>query len=160
MNKAVLLDRDGVINRERGEYTYRISDLEINPGVVEALRIFQDKGYKLIVITNQGGIAKGLYSKEEMEMLNRYLTHTLAKEGIELLDIFYCPHHPSYGNCICRKPDSQLLEKAIARYGLDAGRSYFIGDTERDIQAGAKAGVRTIRTESNSNLLTIVNLVK
>lgn len=160
MNKAVLLDRDGVINRERGDYTYRIEDLEVNPGVVEALRIFRDKGYKLIVITNQGGIAKGLYSREEMEALNKYLTDIMEQQGIELLDIYYCPHHPSHGNCICRKPDSLLLEKAIARYGLDASSSYFIGDTERDITAGTKAGVMTIRTEPNSNLLTIVNLVK
>jgi D-glycero-D-manno-heptose 1,7-bisphosphate phosphatase len=159
MNKAVFLDRDGVLNRERGEYTYLEKDFELNEGVIEALRIFRDKGYLLVVITNQSGIAKGVYSLDQLEKINHLLTELLGNEGISLTEIYYCPHHPDKSRCLCRKPGSLLLEKALARFSIDPDRSYFIGDAERDIVAGSAAGVKTIRIEPNSNLLNIAQQI-
>lgn len=152
MNKAILLDRDGVINRERDDYTYRMEDFEILPGVTDALSLLQKKGYLLIIISNQSGIAKGIYSIDDVEKLHEYLKKQLQKQGIKIEEIYYCPHHPEYGSCICRKPDSLLVEKALARFNVDPEKSYFIGDKERDVFAGKKAGVKGILIASNSFL--------
>ncbi len=158
-NKAVFLDRDGVINAERGDYTWLLEDFKLNEGLIEALKVFQQKKYLLIVISNQSGIAKGIYTKEEVEYLHLHLVRALKNQGIELAEIYYCPHHPDVSKCICRKPDSLLLEKAIARFQVDAVKSYFIGDAERDIQAGEKAGVKAIKIQPNSSLMNVIHLV-
>jgi D-glycero-D-manno-heptose 1,7-bisphosphate phosphatase len=123
------------------------------------LKAFIDKGYLLIVITNQGGIAKGLYTHQDVETVHNYLMETLAKEGIHITDIYYCPHHPDQGKCLCRKPGSLMLEKAIARYNIDAGKSYFIGDNDRDITAGNAVGVNTILIPPNTPLTTLIDKV-
>ncbi len=159
MNKAIFLDRDGVINVERGDYTWLLEDFKLNDGLIEALKIFLERNYHLIVITNQGGIAKGLYKKEEVEYLHLHLARVLRNHGIELTEIYFCPHHPDTGNCICRKPGSQLLEKAIARFNVDASSSYFIGDADRDVEAGKKTGVKTIKIDPNSSLMSVIHLV-
>jgi len=153
--KAIFLDRDGVLIQERGEYTWLLEDLKINPGVTEALLDFSKKGYLLIVISNQAGIGKGLYTKQEADYLHLHISRNLSLNGITIAEYYYCPHHPTTGKCICRKPDSLLLEKAIARFNIDASRSFFIGDAERDIEAGHKAGVNAIKIEPNGDLRSI-----
>jgi D-glycero-D-manno-heptose 1,7-bisphosphate phosphatase len=157
--KAIFLDRDGVINAERGEYTWLLEDFKLNDGLTEALKAFQEKNYLLIVISNQSGIAKGIYKKENTDYLHLHLTRVLKNKGIELAEIYYCPHHPETGKCICRKPDSLLLEKALARFDLNASASYFIGDADRDVEAGHKAGVKTIKIPRNSSLIHVIELV-
>lgn len=156
MKKAVFLDRDGVINRERGDYTWRWEDFEILPGLIEGLKFLQDKDYLLIVITNQAGIAKGLYTKDDVELLHKRLKQQLNGGGIELTEIYYCPHHNEFGKCLCRKPNSLLLEKAIARFDIDTKNSVFIGDKPRDIKAGESAGVKGILVKANSNFQEIL----
>lgn len=158
-NKAVFLDRDGVLNRERDAYTWEIKDFEILPDVVPALQRLQKKGYKLVVITNQGGIGKGLFTFEDVENVHQYLRDYLGKEGITLDEIYYCFHHPLTGSCICRKPDSLLVEKAISRFNIDPAASYFIGDKERDIMAGEKMGVTGILIEQNTSLLEAIKQI-
>lgn len=158
-HKAVFLDRDGVINEERGQYTWRIEDFRINEGVVEALDRLQADGFLLIIISNQGGIAKGLYGKEDVERLHASLTTRFAEAGIRLAEVYYCPHHPDFGKCICRKPESILLEKACARFGIDPSRSWFIGDADRDVAAGKSAGVQTVLVRSNEDLRPIVDKI-
>jgi D-glycero-D-manno-heptose 1,7-bisphosphate phosphatase len=157
-NKAVFLDRDGVINRERGDYTYLLEDFVLND-ITDALTELQRRGYLLIVISNQSGIAKGIYTHEQVNYLNLHLERVLKNKGVMLTDFYYCPHHPDYSRCLCRKPDSLLLEKAIARYAIDVARSYFIGDARRDEDAGKKAGVKTIRIEPNSPLSQVLPLI-
>lgn len=157
MNKALFLDRDGVINKETGVHTYELDKFIINDNVPEALKIAAGKGYLLIVITNQSGIAKGMYGHEQVESLHAYLKAELKKGGVELAEIYYCPHHPDVTKCLCRKPDSLLLEKALARFQIDAGRSFFIGDKERDKVAGDKVGVNTILIKENSSLVPYCN---
>ena len=143
MNKAVFLDRDGVINFERG-YTHTLEDFVILPDLIEVLQILKQKGYLLIVISNQSGIAKGLYLQSETEILHTYLKDELRKNNVALDEIYYCAHHPDVGRCICRKPESLFVEKALARFNIDASKSYFIGDKERDTEAGEKVGVKGI----------------
>ena len=158
-NKAIFLDRDGVINAERGEYTWQLEDFKFNDGLIESLKIFQQKNYLLVVISNQSGIAKGIYKKEDTDYLHLHLTRFLKSHDIELTEIYYCPHHPDFSNCLCRKPGSLLLEKAIARFNIDAAKSYFIGDAARDVEAGEKAGVKTILIPPNSSLMNVIHLV-
>src|SRR5437763_380941 len=134
-HKAIFLDRDGVINEERGDWTYLLENFRINAGVVEALKIFQQKNYLLIVISNQSGIAKGIYTKEQADYLHLHLERVLKNHGIILTEVYYCPHHPEVSKCLCRKPDSLMLEKAIARFNVSASESFFIGDADRDIEA-------------------------
>lgn len=153
---ALFLDRDGVINRERGEHTWRMEDFEVLPDVPEALALAQGAGYVLVVITNQSGIGLGLYDHADVERAHRYLHDMLASRGVQLSEILYCPHHPSGGKCLCRKPGSLLLERAIARNGIEPAHSLFIGDRDRDIDAARAAGVRGILVEANAPLLPLV----
>ncbi len=158
MNKAIFLDRDGVINQERG-YTHKLEDFVILPDLLEVLQLFQRKGYLLIVVSNQSGIAKGLYKQFEVETLHTYLVDELSKNNITLSEIYYCVHHPDISRCICRKPDSLFVEKALARFNIDPQKSYFIGDKERDTEAAEKAGVKGILIEANISLKTILNQI-
>ena len=143
MNKCIFLDRDGVLNEDRTDYVYRVEDFIIPDGVPEALRLFKEAGYLLIVITNQAGIAKGLYTRDDVMACYNYLQEQCG----QLIDaIYYCPHHPKYDTeSLTRKPGSLLLEKAIAKYDIEPDESWMIGDALRDMQAGRRVGVRTVR---------------
>ena len=154
--KAIFLDRDGVLIQERGEYTWLLEDLKINDGVKEALQSFSKQGYLLIVISNQAGIAKELYTTAEADYLHLHISRSLGMSGIKIMEYYYCPHHPTKSKCICRKPDSQLLEKAIARFNIDPKQSFFIGDADRDIEAGNKVGVTSIKIQPNSDLRNVI----
>lgn len=160
MKKAVFLDRDGVLcDNSSHYYITREEELTLNPGVIEALTFFRDRGYMLIVITNQGGISTGHNTVESVERIHRYMKELLEKEGITLDEIYYCPHHPDNGNCLCRKPLPLMLEKALARFGIDPEASYFIGDSERDVEAGEAAGIPSIRVPSNGNLAEVTEQI-
>ncbi len=152
MNKAVFLDRDGVVNIERGEYTWHKDDFQFTVGLFDFLKDIQNKGYLVIVISNQGGVGKGLFTRLEVDDLHKDFINRLAKENIIITDLYYCPHHPSSGRCLCRKPESILLEKSIARYHIDVTKSYFIGDRQRDVDAGKKVKLNTILIKSNEDL--------
>ena len=142
MNKAVFIDRDGVINKERGTYTYKIDDFIINDGIIESLQQLLKAGFKIIVITNQGGIAKGIYKKQDVEILHKHMISEFIKNDIIITDILYCTHHNEIENCLCRKPESLLFEKAIAKYNIDATKSFMIGDNDRDIIPAEKLGIK------------------
>jgi D-glycero-D-manno-heptose 1,7-bisphosphate phosphatase len=130
-NKAVFLDRDGGLNKELGDYVCRVADFEVLDNFA-ALKTLQDKGYLLIVATNQGGLAKGWYTEAELAKMHQKLKDAYLTHGVTFTDIFYCPHHPDFnGDCDCRKPKPGLLLQGIAKYNIDPARSYFIGDRER-----------------------------
>ena len=149
MNKAIFLDRDGVINKEIG-YVFRTEDFVLTDDIIPSLKKFRDAGFLFIVITNQSGIAKELYTYEDVSKVHAHMLGLLNEHGISIAEIYYCPHHPDVESCICRKPDSGMIEKAIARFNIDASKSYFIGDKERDIQAAEKAGLKAFLIESDS----------
>ena len=155
MKRAVFLDRDGTLNREV-DFVENPDRLELLPGARDAVRRLRDAGFVIVVITNQSGIGLGLYGHAEVEEVHGYLRRALAEHGVRLMDVFYCPHHPSKGKCLCRKPGSLLLERAMAMHGIDPTRSVMIGDRERDVDAATACGVRAIRVESNEALLPVV----
>jgi D-glycero-D-manno-heptose 1,7-bisphosphate phosphatase len=160
MNKAIFLDRDGVINKDNADYTFRVEDFQFNQGVFEALKTLQEKNYLLIVISNQAGIARNIYTHDDVQDVHQYMTGQLNAKGINLAEIYYCPHYTRTGKCICRKPDSLLLEKAVARFDIDPLQSYFIGDRDRDIEAGEKVNVKGIKIETDTDLRTILYLIQ
>lgn len=160
MNRAVFLDRDGVINHpKKNYYVFHPDDFHINKGVVEALLQLQERGFLLFVITNQGGISKGKYSRADVEKLHDHMEAEFGRHGIHFSGIYYCPHHPKHENCLCRKPEPLMLQKAMARFGVDPAGSWFIGDRKSDVQAGQRAGVQTIRIFPNRDLRKIIKKI-
>ncbi len=143
---AAFIDRDGVINEDRG-HVHRIEDFFFLPGAISGMQLLQEMGYKLVIITNQAGIAKGMYSEQDFELLNNAMIKTLSKNGIEISGTYYCPHHPSgiidrlTIRCNCRKPNPGMIIKATKELNLRLENSILIGDNCSDINAGIKAGV-------------------
>jgi len=160
MNKAIFLDRDGVINNVKGKYyIYQPEDLEINEGIAESLKKFADNGFLLIVISNQSGIAKDVYTHAEAEAIHNLLKKKKKKQGVELTEIYYCPHHSDIENCLCRKPKSLMVEKALARFQIDPAKSWFIGDSQRDVDSGKKVGIKGIKIDPNENISWYCNFI-
>jgi len=159
-NKAVFFDRDGVINDDTGHYyVHRTEDLRINPGVVECMQALQKMGYMLIIITNQGGIARKKYSFADTDAFHKELLGRLEDKGVSISDIYYCPHHHTIEKCLCRKPEPLMLEKAMARYDINPSSSYFIGDKESDMEAGRRAGVHGILIAANSDVRAVLKQI-
>ncbi len=144
--KAAFIDRDGVLNEERA-FVHRTEDFVLLPGAVEALRLLQGAGYLLVVITNQSGIARGLYSEADYLALTEHMRARLQAEGISLDAIEYCPHLPDAPveryrrDCDCRKPKPGMIERAMERLDIDPAASFLVGDRLSDVQAGRAAGV-------------------
>lgn len=157
MKKVIFLDRDGVINKERGDYTYKVENFIINDGVVEFMQFAQNKGFEFIVITNQGGISKKIYNHKDTNLVHEFMVTKLKQVGINILSIYYCPHHSEIEKCICRKPNSLLIEKALARFNINKSKSFFIGDSDRDVEAAKNIDVRGIKIEPNSSLMQLKN---
>ena len=153
MNKAIFLDRDGVINFDTG-YTHKIEDLKFISNSIEGLRLMQDKGYQLIIVTNQAGIAKGIYSEKEYVAFRNEMHNQLREYGIIIDKEYFCPHHKEgiiekYKiDCNCRKPKTGMLEQAAKDFNLDLKKCWMIGDTPSDVQAGKNAGCRAIQVMS------------
>jgi D-glycero-D-manno-heptose 1,7-bisphosphate phosphatase len=142
MQKAIFLDRDGVLNHDKVDYVYTIEEFKIFDGVAEALRLLKEAGYKLIVITNQSGIAKGIYTTKAVYDCFDYLQ---TETGNHIDDMLFCPHHPKFDIvCDCRKPGHKMILDAAQKHNIDLSKSYMIGDAQRDITAGNNAGVTTI----------------
>lgn len=138
-NKAIFLDRDGTINVEKN-YLYKIEEFEFEKGVIEGLKILQNLGFKLIVISNQSGIARGYYTKEQADKLFEYMVEKLEEEGIIISKVYYCPHYEE--DCNCRKPKLGLFYKAKDELDIDFSKSYAIGDKMRDVAICEKEPVK------------------
>jgi D-glycero-D-manno-heptose 1,7-bisphosphate phosphatase len=141
MPKAIFLDRDGVLNKERGEYSFLPEHILVPDDVPRGLRRLKEAGFKLIVITNQGGIAKGQYTREDVLNCHEYIQ---SKVGGLLDDLFYSPYHEMATLSLGRKPGSLLFERAIALHHIDPQQSWMIGDSKRDMEAAEKVGVEEI----------------
>ena len=158
--KAIFFDRDGVINdNSQHYYTHKIEQWTFNPGIIELMSDLIKKGYKLFIVTNQGGVARGICSKSDVIQLHSQICSTLKEKGIIITDVAVCPHHPLIENCLCRKPQPLLLEKLIARYNIDKSQSFMIGDSKSDGAAAAKAGIEAIIVPKNSNIRQQINRI-
>jgi D,D-heptose 1,7-bisphosphate phosphatase len=146
---AVFLDRDGTINEEIG-YMDRLEKLRLIPGAAEAIRLINESGLKTVVVTNQSGVARGMFDEGLVHQVNARLREMLRAEGAAIDGIYFCPHHPTAGRedylraCDCRKPAPGLLLRAAEDLQIDLARSYMVGDTIKDIEAGTRAGAKGI----------------
>ncbi|WP_316811917.1 HAD family hydrolase [Pedobacter heparinus] len=145
MNKAIFLDRDGVLNHEIYDYITRLEDFKILEYQIAPLKKLHDEGYLLIIITNQGGIAQQRYTEEVLDEMHRDLNAKFEEQGALITHAYHCPHHPTVSEaCNCRKPQSGMLLEAIATYNIDPALSVMIGDKPRDVEAANGAGVKGI----------------
>jgi len=140
--KAAFLDRDGVINIDYG-YVSDIENFEFKDGIFELLNLLQKQGYKIFIVTNQSGIARGYYSEDDFHLLMDYMINELKKKDIEIMDYTHCPHHPDItGECECRKPNPGMIFDLAKEYNINLENSIMIGDKQSDIKAGENAGIK------------------
>ena len=159
--KAVFLDRDGVINDDTGHYyIYKPEDFRLNDGVIEGLKLLTNAGYKLIIVSNQGGVAKGIYTENDIRKVHEKLRDELIKHSLKLEAIYYCPHHESVSECDCRKPKPGMILNAIKEFNINPQESYLIGDSGRDITAGKNAGLKKCYLiEKNSSIIPVCKTI-
>ena len=151
MSRAVFLDRDGVINKERKDYVKNIEEFEIFNGVSKAIKILKEKNFLVIIITNQSAINRNLLTKDKLDEIHNHLQEILKNDNTSFDAIYYCPHKPEE-NCDCRKPKPGLLLRAAKDHKIDLKNSFFIGDSITDIEAANAAGCNGILLENNSLL--------
>lgn len=157
--KTVFLDRDGTINVEKN-YLYRPEEFKFIPKAPDAIKMLNQAGYQVIVVSNQAGVARGYYTEEDVGKLHHYVNELLKNYNAHIDAFYYCPHHPEAGvgkykvKCHCRKPETGLFEKACADFPVDIENSWMIGDNVGDIEAGNRFNLRTIlvRTGYGSKL--------
>ncbi|MBS3909156.1 MAG: D-glycero-beta-D-manno-heptose 1,7-bisphosphate 7-phosphatase [Actinobacteria bacterium] len=148
-SKAVFIDRDGTINEEVG-HLREVSRFEFYPDSARAIRILNKAAYKVVVVTNQAGVARGYFNEERVEEIHSHMRFELAKEEAWIDAIYYCVHHPEFGDenygraCSCRKPEPGMIFQAASDLDIDLSYSYMIGDTVKDMIAGKRAGCKTI----------------
>ena len=142
-NKAIFLDRDGVINKKRDDYVKTIDELEIIPNINSFIKKMHDNGFLIIVISNQSAINRGLTTHEVVNEIHSKIQSFLIQNGTRIDQFYYCPNTP-FENCDCRKPKTGLLKKAIDDFLIDASSSWMIGDSDSDIIAGRSVGCKTI----------------
>lgn len=160
LSKAVFFDRDGTINSDEGHYyIYKAEDFVFNPGVIDGMKRLQNAGYLLFVITNQGGIAKGIYTDEDVEKVHIYMCRELEKHGIKITQIYYCPHHESIKTCQCRKPSPYMVNRAIEEYNIDRSSSWFIGDSGKDVECAEAAGIKPIHIQKNQDITSAIDKI-
>ena len=149
LGPGVFVDRDGTINEERG-YIARVEDLSLLPHSAEGIRLLNRLGLKVVVVTNQSGVARGYLTEERLREINAYMERLLEEEGAKLDGVYYCPHHPFYGdvnyrqNCPCRKPEPGMVIRASAYYLIKPNLSYTVGDKKEDIELATRIGAKSI----------------
>jgi len=165
MQKALFLDRDGVVNFDK-HYVGRIADFEFIPGVFDTLRLAIEQGYLLLIVTNQAGIARGYYTQDDYKELTTWMVDEFKKEDITITQVYHCPFHvdgvvPEFtGESSMRKPNPGMLLLAQKEHGLNLPESIMIGDKESDIEAGERAGVgQTVRVTQEDDVDTKADFI-
>ena len=152
MNKAVFLDRDGVINKERRDYVKKLNEFEINENIFEVIREIKKRGFLIIIITNQSAVNRKLMKEEELLKIHNFFIQEVKKNGGMIDAIYYCPHRPDE-NCMCRKPKPGLILQAVRDFDIDLGQSLMIGDSKKDIQAAKIVNCKGILLGKDESLL-------
>ena len=159
MNKVLFLDRDGTINVDK-HYVYKKDDFILIEGICDAIKRYIQKEFIVIVVTNQSGVARGLFTEQDVMKLHEYAEQLLLANGVKINKWYYCPHHPVFGmgnykiNCNCRKPKTGMIEQAIKDFDIDLKQSLLVGDKVEDIECGEKMGIKSIYVDEflNSNV--------
>jgi histidinol-phosphate phosphatase family protein len=147
-NRAVFLDRDDTMARDV-PYCSRPEDFELFPNTAKAIKLLNEHGYSVIVVTNQSGVARGYFTEDVLDQIHRKMLRQLAEEGARIDGIYYCPHHPDE-NCECRKPKPQMVLQAVNEHDIDLKRSFMVGDKPMDIRLGQNVGCRTVLIPSDA----------
>lgn len=142
MNRAVFLDRDGVL-MEDANYVGHVERVVLIDSAAQALQRLREAGYRLLVVTNQSGVGRGYFTREAVEQIHAHLNEHFARAGVQIDRYYVCPHHPE-DNCACRKPKTQFFREAAREFALDLARCYMVGDRTSDLQAGINAGTRPV----------------
>ena len=164
-NKAFFFDRDGVLNHDKG-YVYQIKSFKWTSGAKAAISFLKRLNFKVIVVTNQSGIGRGLYKIKDMKLLHQYMQKELKKLNANIDEFYFCPHHPKYGKgkflkkCRCRKPNNELFLKAIKKYNIDVKQSFMIGDQITDKNAASKSKIKFFYKKKNSLLKQIKEIIR
>jgi len=160
MNKALFLDRDGVINVDYG-YVYQIEKFDFVAGIFDFIKFFQDRNYLIFIITNQSGIARGYYTENDFQIISQYLINKFSEQNITINKIYHCPCHPDFSNeCLCRKPFPKMILDAQKEFNVDLEKSLLVGDKISDIQAGQNAGIlNNFLLSDEVNFQTIINKI-
>lgn len=151
--KLVVLDRDGVINEDRADYVKSIEEWVTVPGSAEAIAKLNREGWKVVVMTNQSGIGKGIYTHQTLKNIHDHMESLLASYDAHIEKIYYCPHHPDEG-CLCRKPLPGMLHQIAADFSINEKETYVVGDAIRDIEAALSAGFKAILVETGKGKQT------
>ncbi len=159
LQKVIFIDRDGVINVDPiGDYIKRWEDFRFEEGALQALKTFSDRGYEIIVISNQAGIGDGVYPESALHDIHKNMMRVFSEKGIHARKAYYC-HHGKQAGCKCRKPEIGLFEKAAGDYRFDRSQTFFIGDKITDVQAGRRFGLKTIMVLTGHGKLEISQAV-
>lgn len=154
----MFLDRDGVINKKRDDYVKSVDEFILLSDVPKAINLLRQSQFSVIIITNQSAINRGYLSHEGLDKIHQYMKLQLQKWDSFVDAIYYCPHRPEE-KCICRKPNPGLLHQAIKDHTISKEESWLIGDSESDIEAAKRTGIRSIKIETDSSLLESVNQI-
>lgn len=158
MNKAVFLDRDGVINQKREGYVKNIQEFVLLKDAPVAIKLLNENRFLVIIVTNQSAINRGLITHQTLNSIHNFMKYELQKYDCHIDAIYYCPHKPDE-NCLCRKPKTGLIDQAAKDYSIDMKSSWLIGDNESDINAARIAGIRAIMLKTDSSLLEAVKQI-
>ncbi len=158
MNKAVFLDRDGVINKERKDYVKTIDELEIFENISKCIQELKNNNYLVIVITNQSAINRGLTNTQKINDIHNKIQNFLFKFDTKIDAFYFCPHRPDE-NCLCRKPNSQMIIQASNDFDIDLQSSWMIGDNDSDVLSGQNAGCKSIKIKNNSDLPNTIKYI-
>ena len=158
LNKAIFLDRDGVLNYDRDDYVKSVKELKIKPNILSPIKRLKENGYILVVITNQSAINKGLTTHENVKNIHTTIQNFLKENRTYIDEFFYCPHRTDE-DCNCRKPKTGLLQKAISQFNIDIQSSWLIGDRDTDIQTANFIGCKAMKLDSEFDLNGAVDLI-
>lgn len=159
MDKFIFLDRDGVININRDDYVKSIDEFVFLPHSISGIKKIISLGFKIIIVTNQSIINRGIITENELENIHDYMINELKKYDCKIEKIYFCPHSPDE-NCNCRKPNVGMIENALSEFTIDISKSWLIGDSETDIELANKIGLKSIKIERNGNLLAVVTKIE
>ncbi len=159
MKQFLFLDRDGVINKKREDYVKTIQELEFIPGIFDAIKKLNSLGIHIIVITNQSVVNRKIISEDQLNKIHNFMLETMKEKSCTISKIYFCPHHPEE-RCVCRKPNTGMIEQAIKDFNINLSNTLLIGDSNSDIEAAKKMKIRSIKLETDGNLYGLIDEIK